>query len=181
MSRKQSEPVHVLERRQWVPATLEATFSFYSNPRNLGRITPAWMSFSLAGVDAPRNGSGVATNGSSAASQEDKGIRMAAGLRLHYRIRPLLVPQRWTSEITVWQPPHIFVDEQVRGPYRSWRHEHRFIAERSGTVIEDRVEYVLPFGPLGRLAHLLLVERQLKSIFDYRGRAITKLFGGEDA
>jgi ligand-binding SRPBCC domain-containing protein len=168
--------MHLIERTQWVSVPLEETFRFHADPRNLGRITPPWLAFTLERAELQ----GVATREGRNASEAGDDIEMAEGLRLHYRIRPLLVPQRWTSEITVWDPPHRFVDEQVRGPYRRWHHEHRFRSVPGGTEITDRVEYELPLGPLGKLAHLLLVRRQLGSIFDYRERTITKLLGGED-
>ena len=169
--------MHLIERTQWVSSPLDETFRFYADPRNLGRITPPWLAFSLERADYRS----VATAKARNASDVQDDIAMAEGLRLHYRIRPLLVAQRWTSEITVWDPPHRFVDEQVRGPYRRWHHEHCFRAVDDGTEIMDRVEYELPLGPLGRLAHMLLVKRQLASIFEYRERTITKLFGGEEA
>jgi ligand-binding SRPBCC domain-containing protein len=112
----------LIERTQWVPVPLEETFRFFADPRNLGRITPPWLAFSLERAELKA----VATREGRDASEAGDDIEMAEGLRLHYRIRPLLVPQRWTSEITVWDPPHRFVDEQVRGPYRRWHHEHRF-------------------------------------------------------
>ena len=89
----------------------------------------------------------------------------------------LRVPQRWVSEITEYEPPYRFVDEQRQGPYALWHHEHRFAdAETGGTLITDRVTYALPFGPLGRIAHALLVRRQLASIFDYRDRRVAEMF-----
>jgi ligand-binding SRPBCC domain-containing protein len=80
----------------------------------------------------------------------------------------------------VWDPPNRFVDEQVVGPYRSWHHLHEFRAMEAGTEIRDTVHYALPLGPLGRLAHLLAVRRQLESIFAFRERVIAELFGGTD-
>lgn len=98
---------------------------------------------------------------------------MREGLEIEYRIRPLLVPQKWISRITVYEPPHRFVDEQVHGPYALWRHTHTFEADGTDrTRIRDRVEYDLPLGPLGRLAHALFVRRQLEAIFDHRERVI---------
>jgi hypothetical protein len=102
---------------------------------------------------------------------------MSEGLRIHYAIRPLGFPQRWTSLISEWNPPVAFVDEQIRGPYRYWRHQHEFESVRGGTELRDHVTYELPLGPLGRLAHLLLVRAQLESIFDFRERTIAERFG----
>jgi ligand-binding SRPBCC domain-containing protein len=146
---------YVLERRQVVAAPLADVFTFFAEPRNLSRITPPWLAFHM--VDPER-------------------VTMQTGATIEYRIRPLLVPQRWVSEITSYDPPGGFVDEQRSGPYRSWRHEHRFSDTADGTEIRDRIEYALPFGPIGRLGHALFVRRQLESIFDYRGRIIAELF-----
>jgi ligand-binding SRPBCC domain-containing protein len=145
----------VLNRVQSVPRPHEEVFAFFSDPDNLARITPPWLGFRMR---TPRQ-------------------EMRQGLRIAYRIRPLGVPQRWRSEITLWDPPHRFVDEQVRGPYRSWHHLHEFHAVDGGTEIRDTVRYTLPLGPLGRLAHALVVRRQLESIFAYRARVIGELFG----
>lgn len=155
---------HRLARTQFVPRPLEEVFAFYSDARNLARITPAWLGFSIRGS-------------SDGDAQPDAAIRMREGVRIHYRVRPLGLPQRWTSEITAWEPPHRFVDEQRTGPYRRWRHIHEFRPAPGGTQISDVVEYALPFGPLGDIAHSLLVKRQLKAIFDYRERVVASIFG----
>jgi ligand-binding SRPBCC domain-containing protein len=102
---------------------------------------------------------------------------MANGLEIDYVVRPLKFPMRWTSRITAYDPPRMFVDEQIRGPYRVWRHTHRFISVPGGTWIDDEVEYVLPFGLLGRLLHWAHVRRQLNNIFSYREKIIGDVFG----
>lgn len=170
--------MYVLERTQWVPRPLEETFAFYADPRNLARITPDWLGFRIVGFEPPA-GAAAARSGASAISSADTPV-VQNDLLIHYSVRPLGFPQRWTSRIADWDPPHRFVDEQVRGPYRLWRHLHEFRPVRGGTELSDRVAYELPFGPLGRLAHLLLVRRQLASIFDYRERAIAELFGSDE-
>lgn len=87
------------------------------------------------------------------------------------------LPLRWTSKITEWEPPNRFVDFQVRGPYKLWHHTHRFIAEGSSTRIIDEVLYELPLGPFGRLAHRLMVKRDVRNIFAFREEKIRALFG----
>jgi ligand-binding SRPBCC domain-containing protein len=161
--------MHVLERRQRVARPLAEVFAFYSDPRNLARITPGWLGFRIVGYDVPAGPEGSAQAGVAPA--------MRRGLRIEYRVRPLGVPQRWVSEITEWEPPARFVDEQVVGPYRRWRHEHGFRAVNGGTEITDRVEYALPFGPLGRVVERLLVARQLRAIFDHRARVVDETLG----
>ena len=83
---------------------------------------------------------------------------------------------RWVTVIARWVPGVEFQDRQERGPYRTWIHTHRFQSEGDGVLMRDRVEYELPFGVLGRIAHALLVQRQLEGIFEYRRSAIERLF-----
>lgn len=152
---------YTLHRVQHVDAPLAETFDFFSRPENLGKITPPWLAFRMVSDDAD----------------------MREGLRIEYRVRPLGFPQKWVSEITAYDPPHRFVDEQLEGPYALWHHEHRFRAVEEGprgpgTEVTDTVTYALPFGPLGRLAHALLVRRQLESIFRYRKARLPELLGG---
>lgn len=189
---------YVLEREVVVPRPLDEVFDFFSDPRNLARITPPWLAFEMTGWEPPAGdaeatgagarrvqsgkdgGSGGSVDGRPAVtvrSPDDGRLEMAEGLRLHYRVRPLLVAQRWTSLITDWDPPNRFTDIQIRGPYRLWRHTHGFRAESTGTRVSDRVEYALPLGPLGRLAHLLLVHGQLQRIFEFRLHAMNRVFG----
>ncbi len=148
---------YILRRRQWVPRPVDVVFDFFSRPSNLQSITPAFLDFKI--TDAP--------------------AELQAGSLVRYTLRIHRVPVCWTTEITEWKPPHSFVDVQVSGPYRLWRHTHTFAAERGGTVIEDEVEYALPLAVIGRVAHWVLVRRDLEVIFDYRGEKMRELFGGE--
>ena len=103
---------------------------------------------------------------------------MRHGTLIDYRLRLRGVPVRWRTRIEAWEPPHRFVDVQLRGPYALWEHTHSFLPDgNDGVVIEDRVRYGLPLGPLGDLAHLLLVRRDLARIFDYRRDAVAELLG----
>ena len=79
--------------------------------------------------------------------------------------------------VLAWDPPHRFIDTQLSGPYKLWHHEHRFIAEGNGTRITDEVQYLLPFGVLGTIAHALKVKNDVKTIFAYRTEAVNRLFG----
>lgn len=87
------------------------------------------------------------------------------------------LPLTWTSKITDWDPPDGFADVQEAGPYTYWRHEHRFVPDGDETLTIDRVDYQVPGGPLGRLAHGLLVRRDLASIFAYRAEQLIERFG----
>ena len=101
-------------------------------------------------------------------------IDIGEGTIIDYRLRLFGVPFNWRTRIVQWQPNARFIDEQVSGPYRSWRHAHTFAECEEGTRMTDRVEYRLPLPPAGALA-LPLVRRQLDRIFRYRAAAIRRL------
>ena len=149
---------HLLETSQWVRTPLEKTFAFFSDPRNLARITPPDLGFVILTPEP---------------------IEMCAGAWIDYRIRVRGLPVRWTTRIEVWEPNVRFVDVQVRGPYRLWRHEHTFEERDGGTRIRDRVEYELPLFPISELAHPLLVRPDLDRIFSFRLAATRRLLEGD--
>lgn len=147
-----------LHRETVVPREPEEVFAFFSDAGNLEELTPPWLRFE---VETPRP------------------IEMRAGTRIDYRLKVRGLPLRWTSEITAWEPPRRFVDEQVRGPYRLWHHEHRFEERPDGTAVLDHVRYAVPGGPgLERLVHRFLVGPDVERIFGYRQRRLQELFGG---
>lgn len=148
-------PHHTLKRDQWVPRPLFDVFQFFSDAKNLEQLTPEWLKFQI-----------VATP-----------VSMQPGTRIHYRIKWHGLPIKWTTEILKWQPPHEFVDLQLSGPYKLWHHTHRFEEERGGTRISDEVQYALPLGPLGTIAHALWVKRDVERIFDYRQQKVSGMFG----
>lgn len=149
---------HRLERTQIVPAPVSMVFAFFSNAANLERLTPANLSFEIL-TPLP--------------------IGMQVGARIEYRIRLSGVPMRWLSEITRFEPERCFVDTQLRGPYKRWVHLHEFRSLPEGqTEIRDQVDYELPFGPLGSVAHKLMVQRTLQGIFDFRRQAVARVFSG---
>ena len=145
---------YTLHRELKVPRPWPAVFEFFSRPENLELITPPWMRFRIL---TPRP------------------IVMKEGTTIAYALRVRGFPLRWVSEIERWNPPYEFIDVQAKGPHRLWRHTHRFSGIEGGTCIADHVEYVLPFGPLGRLVHRLQVSRDLKAIFDYRSQSVESL------
>lgn len=153
--------IHVLERSQRLELPIERAFEFYADASNLERITPPWLDFRITTPGA---------------------IEMRPGALIEYRLRFRGVPVRWRTRIEAWEPPHGFVDRQLRGPYALWEHTHSFAPDGAGAVlIGDRVRYALPFGPLGLLAHSLLVRRDLERIFDYRGQAVAEQIGLQQA
>lgn len=149
-----------LHRRQIVDATLSEVFAFFSDPFNLAVITPPWLGFRIA-------------------ESTDRTVRL--GTTIRYRLRLHGVPLGWESRIAEYVEGEVFADEMLSGPYRRWYHRHTFRSVPGGVEIEDVVEYELPFGPLGRLAHALFVRRQLRAIFAYRARRITQLFPSQPA
>ena len=143
----------------WLPRPPEALWPFFGDARNLEAITPDFLRFRVLTPEP---------------------IEMGVGARIDYELRLHGVPLRWRSVISEWEPPRRFVDEQLKGPYKLWRHEHRLEPEAGGTRHRDRVTYELPGGPLAPLAHALLVRRDLERIFAYRQRALAERFGEAD-
>ena len=104
---------------------------------------------------------------------------MGRGTLIRYRLRVHRVPVSWLTEITAWEPPHRFVDEQIKGPYALWQHTHTFEPTRDGgTLMRDVVRYRIGFGPLGRSPTGLVVRRDVEAIFDYRAQRIPALLAG---
>ncbi|MFN0247362.1 MAG: SRPBCC family protein [Kofleriaceae bacterium] len=148
--------MYILERTLVVPHPRDELFPFFADAANLERLTPAFLGFTIL-TPLP--------------------IVMHAGTLIDYRIRLSGIPMRWRTLIESFDPPHRFVDRQLEGPYKLWHHTHTFREVPGGTELGDRVQYELPLGPLGRLAHAVMVERQLKTIFDYRTKVMTEMFG----
>jgi ligand-binding SRPBCC domain-containing protein len=150
--------IYVLKRVQRLPVSVEAAWDFFSHPKNLAALTPASLNLKF--------------------TNELFGDAMYPGQLITYKVKPLLgIPLFWMTEITHVQKPHFFVDEQRRGPYALWHHEHHFKSIPGGVEMTDLVHYSLPVGPLGRLAHSLFVKRQLEQIFEYRYKKTEALFG----
>jgi len=152
-------PIHTLRKTQIVPASQEECWAFFSDPHNLARITPPSLDFQV---------------------RSDLPSSIHPGLMIEYRVRPLLgIPMEWLTEITHVEAPHRFVDEQRVGPYAIWHHEHTFVSKDDRTTeVRDLVHYVLPLGWLGNLAHPFLVTPALRTIFDFREKAVRERFGG---
>lgn len=147
---------HILEREQVVPQPRSRVFAFFADAENLERITPASLRFRIV---------------------TERPIAMRPGTLIDYRLSLFGVPLSWRTLIEVFEPERVFVDVQLRGPYRVWRHTHQFEDDPRGTRIFDRVEYELPLGPLGDVAHALVVRRTLAHIFDFRRAAVAESFG----
>lgn len=135
----------------WLPRPRTEVFHFFAEARNLETITPPWLKFEVL-TPAP--------------------IEMRPGTLIDYRIRVHGLPIRWRTEITEWQPPHHFVDVQLRGPYKLWHHTHTFEEHNGCTVCLDHVRY-WPRG--GALVNWLFVRRDVERIFQYRQQRMQEL------
>lgn len=134
----------------WLPRPREEIFAFFADAANLERLTPPWLHFHIVNPE----------------------IVIRQGVLIDYRLRIHGVPLRWQSEISRWDPPSVFVDEQRKGPYRRWVHTHTFEEERGGTRVGDAVEFEAPFEWLtGRF-----VMRDVRAIFAFRQQALATIF-----
>ncbi len=135
-----------------LPRKREEVFRFFADAGNLETLTPPGLNFHVL-TPSP--------------------IAMHAGTLIDYKLRVRGLPLKWRSEITVWEPPVRFVDEQRRGPYRKWIHEHRFEEGSRGTLCTDLVRYCVL---VGAIVNRLLVRRDIETIFAFRTAQLRKLF-----
>lgn len=157
--KKYNMAIYQLERVQKLPITLEQAWDFFSSPMNLQHITPPQMGFVV--------------------KTDSRHLeKMYAGQIIEYTVKPVLgIPMYWMTEITHVEHLSFFVDEQRFGPYSLWHHQHHFKSIDGGVEMTDLIHYKLPLGPLGDLAHVLFVKRQLQHIFDFRFQILEKKFG----
>lgn len=147
--------IHKITASQVIPVDIDRAWDFYSDPANLGRITPSALGFEMHSQPEPTH----------------------EGQLIEYTVRPVAgIPLRWLTRIENVNAPRTFLDVQLRGPYRRWVHTHTFTTVEGGTRIDDHIEYELPFGPLGDLAHTLAIRSQLASIFQFREFATRAIF-----
>jgi len=151
-----ADKTYTMAFTQQVARPLPEVFNFFSRAENLEALTPPWLNFKIL-------------------KAEPQPVQQ--GTLIHYSLRVHGIPLRWTSEIVEWEPPHRFVDLQLSGPYKLWRHEHRFEACQGGTLISDTINLALPLGFLGRLAYKIKVESDVQEIFAFREQKIRSLFG----
>ena len=149
---------HRLSLSSLLDAPLDEVFEFFSKAENLGAMTPSWMGFRIT----QHPGS------------------MAEGIHISYRIQMGPLPMTWVSVIEAWDPKRRFVDVQVKGPYKSWWHEHRFTAQGSQTLMEDTVRFEVGYGPLAGIAFRFFVGPTLRRIFSYRQRVVERRFQGSE-
>jgi ligand-binding SRPBCC domain-containing protein len=144
--------VHEFQSEVWLPLSPVELFPFFADASNLETLTPPWLSFKIL-TPTP--------------------IAVGEGTLIDYRLRVHGIPLRWRTRINAWHPPHRFVDEQIRGPYRLWIHEHTFEARDGGTMARDHVRYAVTGGAL---VDALFVRRDVKRIFAYRQQKLAERF-----
>ena len=150
--------MYELKRTQRIPASVEAVWNFIASAVNLKEITPDDMGFELTSVGLPE--------------------KMYAGMFICYNIRPLAgITIRWVTEITQLKELDYFVDEQRKGPYRVWHHQHLLRVIEGGIEMTDIVHYQPPLGVLGSIVNSLFLRKKLKEVFDYRFARIEERFG----
>ncbi|MDB3905566.1 SRPBCC family protein [Crocinitomicaceae bacterium] len=144
--------MYQLKRTQFIKTDLKTAWDFFSSPGNLKKITPDYMGFDVK-TELPE--------------------KMYEGLMIEYTVKPLLgIPMNWITEIKTVKELEFFVDEQRKGPYKIWHHEHHFKEVDGGVEMTDIVSYELPLGLVGRIMHPFLVQKKLEEIFDFRFKAV---------
>ena len=145
---------HILTRSLILDLPIREVFDFFADAGNLERITPPELNFKII---------------------TEQPFEIEKGSLIDYKLRMRGIPLTWRTLISVWNPPHEFVDEALKSPYKQWIHKHTFTElERNKTLIEDEVRYRLPFEPFGDLAHCF-VRGELDHIFDFRRKAVEKI------
>lgn len=148
--------MQVLRTEQFLPITIDHAWEFFSNPANLNAITPDDLVFNITST-LPET--------------------MYEGLFITYRLAPVLnIPIDWVTEITHIKDKVFFVDEQRKGPYNIWHHEHHFKAVEGGVLMTDILHYDIGKSIFGAIAGKLFVHQKVKEIFDYRYQKLTTLF-----
>ena len=154
---KKPKVIHELKQSQQLNCSPEVAWEFFSSPYNLERITPAGMNFRILN-NPPRD-------------------RIYEGLLIEYKVTPLpLFTVRWQTRIMEVNQGEHFTDLQVKGPYKLWKHRHMFTPARDGVLMTDHLQYELPLGFLGEMAHTLLVKRRVRHIFKHRRKVLESLF-----
>lgn len=146
-----------LSREQQLDCDMDTAWSFFSSPNNLSKITPKDMGFTVLSKDIQPE--------------------IFEGMLIDYTVSPILgIPLKWQTKITQVDKNKSFTDFQEKGPYKYWNHFHEFIPNSEGVLMKDTVDYELPMGFLGKIAHQAFVKKKLVSIFDYRYQVLEKYF-----
>ena len=145
---------------QFLPIGIDEAWSFFSTPKNLAAITPAELDFKII------------------SNSNDEEIY--EGMKIDYIVKPLLrIPMHWQTEIIKVNKGRNFTDRQVKGPYKIWEHTHTFKPVNAGVLMLDTINYQLPFGFIGNIAHTLVVKKKIENIFIYRKNILEKIVRNE--
>jgi ligand-binding SRPBCC domain-containing protein len=158
MKKNQNSNPFIFETYQKINQPISDVFSFFSQAENLQKLTPPWLKFKFL---------------------SPLPIDMKKGTLIDYKLQIMGIPLKWRTEITIWEPPYRFVDEQLSGPYKLWRHEHFFVDEFGVTHMRDTVQYDFWGLFLKNILKKLLIEPQIRKIFDFRFAQINRLFNNE--
>lgn len=148
---------YILKKEQTLNADIKTIWDFVSRPENLGKITPNYMNFSILSQSSPN---------------------MEEGMLITYEIYPVPnIKTTWMTEITNVIKHKKFIDQQVKGPYKFWHHEHKF-QEVSDNLVKmtDVITYIPPFGLIGDIANQLFLKKKLNNIFKHRSIVLNKMF-----
>ena len=145
---------HEINTEQWVPQSINKTFAFFKEAKNLEILTPEFLKFKILDQSTPE---------------------IQDGTKFTYRLSIHGIPVKWESRITDWSPDSKFSDVQIKGPYNYWYHTHKFEEKNGGTLIKDHVQYKVPFGVIGDLIVGSFIKKDLETIFSYRTKIIDGL------
>ncbi|AYN02319.1 SRPBCC family protein [Chryseobacterium sp. 3008163] len=152
--------VHQLKREQQLNCDIGTAWKFFSSANNLSKITPKDMNFIVR--------------------TKLENDEIYEGMTIDYYVSPLLgIKMDWRTEITQVDQSRSFTDFQMKGPYKLWNHFHEFIPNEKGVLIKDTVDYELPMGFLGEIAHKLFVKNKLEQIFSYRFNILEEMFNSK--
>lgn len=147
--------MYKFEQEQILNKKLDEVFSFFTKPENLSLITPSWLKFEI---------------------KKKSTETMEENAEFNYTIKFHNIPLFWKTRIVKYDPPFVFVDEQLRGPYKKWVHTHTFEERGDKTVMHDKIEYDLYGWFLKSIIHKLFVKRSVQNIFEYRKSVIGEYF-----
>lgn len=148
---------YILQREQHLDCELETAWHFFSSPQNLSKITPKDMGFTVQSKNLDEE--------------------IYAGMIIDYTVSPIFhIPLKWKTKITQVSKFKSFTDFQEKGPYKYWNHFHEFIPSKTGVLMRDTVNYEMPLGFVGNIAHQVFVKSKLEAIFDYRYKILDKMF-----
>lgn len=149
------------DTEQFLPIDIQTAWNFFSSAKNLAIITPPELHFKILTIP------------------DEKEI--FEGMFIEYKLKPLFgIPVYWKTEIAKVEKPKMFMDKQLKGPYKKWEHTHFFDEKENGVLMKDHVEYQLPFGILGTITHTLIVKKKIENIFTFRKDVLKKIFKDND-